>query len=405
MKKLTLFLLVFTSCIATVYSQKRIAEFVWTRLSTEYGDFDIPGNSQFQTATLVADFSKNGKDEFMVVEKTGNPSVVMYLHDEGNIFEKYTIERRKLQVGESADYCDIDGDGDLDFAIGSEDSNEIWWWENPYPKFNASKNWKRRCIKKSGDVLHHDISFADFDGDGEIELAFWNQGCKTLFIAQKPEKVLKVNEWEYEAIFTYSTDGQMLQRSNGTELDLNGPNFHSGMSKADIDLDGITDIVTAGMWFKYLEGKYIANYIDLSYTAARIDAGQLIEGNRPEVVMVAGHGIGPLVMYQFVNNTWVPTILDKTTRRAHTLQIIDFDKDGDLDIFTAEMKVKEVRNPNVILLLNNGNGEFDKIVIANNFGSHNSGIGDVDGDNDLDIIGKPFAWGTPRIDVWLNNGK
>jgi hypothetical protein len=64
-----------------------------------------------------------------------------------------------------------------------------------------------------------------------------------------------------------------------------------------------------------------------------------------------------------------------------------------------------VRNPNVILLFNNGNGEFDKIVIANNFGSHNSGIGDVDGDNDLDIIGKPFAWGTPRIDVWLNNGK
>jgi hypothetical protein len=29
---------------------------------------------------------------------------------------------------------------------------------------------------------------------------------------------------------------------------------------------------------------------------------------------------------------------------------------------------------------------------------------DLDGDGDLDVLGKPYTWSAPRVDVWLNNG-
>lgn len=69
------------------------------------------------------------------------------------------------------------------------------------------------------------------------------------------------------------------------------------------------------------------------------------------------------------------------------------------------MKTKEINDPKVLILLNNGNSNFEKMEIASGFGTHNSGVGDFDGDGDYDIIGKPYAWDTPRLDLWINEGK
>jgi len=71
-----------------------------------------------------------------------------------------------------------------------------------------------------------------------------------------------------------------------------GINFHSGICKADINLDGIDDIVAGGMYFCYKNGKYIQNDIDKSYISTKMAAGQLIPGGRPEIVMVSGDGEG-----------------------------------------------------------------------------------------------------------------
>ncbi len=382
-----------------------VTKYRWTRLSSEYGELDIPNKGTVQTGCLIADFNKDGKDEFVIIEKTEAPAVVMYVNTEGKKWEKQSIEKRKIAAGEAADFCDIDGDGDLDIAVGSEESNQIWWWENPYPNFGPDKYWKRNYIKKSGAVLHHDMAFGDFDGDGQIELAFWNEGDRSLYIAEKPENPAKTDDWPLTKIFNYNNDSQMLQRSNGTELKNNEINTHEGICKADINLDGVDDIVAGGMYFHYKDGQYWENDIDKSYVSAKIAAGQLIAGGRPEVVMVSCEGEGPLVMYHFDNGSWNPTVLLKYTRRAHSLQLIDFDKDGDLDIFLSEMKTKDINDPKVLILLNNGNSNFEKIEVASSYGTHNSGVGDFDGDGDFDIIGKPFAWDTPRLDLWLNEGK
>lgn len=382
-----------------------LTKYRWIHLSSTYGELERPNEGKFQTNCLIADFNKDGKDEFIVTEKTESPSVIMYVHSEGKTWQKYSIEKRKTPTGEAADFCDIDGDGDLDIAIGSEETNQIWWWENPYPDYNADKGWKRFYIKKSGAVLHHDMAFGDFDGDGKIELAFWNQGENALFVAEKPDNVLKADEWSLTKIYSYGNDCQMLQQSNGTELKNTPVNNHEGICKADINLDGIDDIVAGGMYFFFKNGAYIQNDIDNSYISAKIAVGQLVEGGRPEIVMVSGEGEGPLIMYTFIEGTWVPTTLQKFTRRAHSLQIIDFDKDGYPDIFASEMKTIDVKDPKIFILINNIHNNFERLDVASSFGTHNSGMGDFDGDGDYDIICKPYAWDTPRIDLWLNDGK
>ena len=51
-----------------------------------------------------------------------------------------------------------------------------------------------------------------------------------------------------------------------------------------------------------------------------------------------------------------------------------------------------------------GQGRFDKTLLASGVDNHESRVADLDGDGDLDIVVKPYTLGTPRLDVWLNAG-
>jgi hypothetical protein len=377
----------------------------WTKLSTEYGDFELynKGKDLIQSAAVAADFTGNGKDEFVIVEKTGSPSIFMYVHTEGKKWELYTIDKRKFNAAESIAKADIDGDGDLDIAIASADGPEIYWWENPAPNHSSNKQWKRNTIKSKGTGGFGDLIFGDFDNDQKLELAYWHDATQSLVIAQIPNDVAKSSEWPSEVIFTYGTSSQMQQRSNGTEL-INKPlNYHCGMFADDLNDDGTTNLLTAGMWFEFKNGKYVPNYIDLSYTNSRIISADLIPGGAKEVVMVSGNGIGPMVMYENKNGVWTATVIDATTRRAQSLVAIDFDKDRDIDIVSGELKTAEVPDPKVFILLNKGNGTFERIDLPNSIETHQTCVGDFDGDGDHDILGKPFTFDTPRIELWLND--
>jgi hypothetical protein len=53
----------------------------------------------------------------------------------------------------------------------------------------------------------------------------------------------------------------------------------------------------------------------------------------------------------------------------------------------------------------NGQGNFLlEIIISTGIDIHESQIADLDGDGDLDILGKPYNGDAPRLDIWLQNG-
>lgn len=379
--------------------------FQWKHLSTVNGDLPMTNGSNQQTASLVVDVNKDGVNDIFITDRTIAPSVIGLIYTK-NGWQRHVIDAVELRIEAGSAAHDIDGDGDTDIVFGGESrSNEIWWWENPYPDIRPDQPWKRYNIKKSGQNKHHDEAFIDFDGDGQVEFVFWNQGANTIFYAEIPDNPKQVEEWDYKPIYSYASDGEMEPRSSYPGW--RRTHEHEGLYAMDMNADGVDDIVGGGRWFEFNDGKFVEHIIDASYTFTRSIAGQLIEGGRPEVVMVVGDGIGPLVMYEWQEaGFWKSTTLLEDVDNGHTLDIVDFNGDGHLDIFNAEMRFGE-GNPDaeVRILLGDGKGNFSKHVVARGIGVHEGRISDLDGDGDLDVLGKPYTWQAPRLDIWLNMTK
>ena len=404
MKNLILFSLVVLFA-NLVLAQPKIPKIEWLHIDSNKAGIESPNGAEQQTSDVVFDIDKDGINDFIITERTEAPSVVWYKKN-GEKWDKFIIDDSRLRIEAGATFYDIDKDGDLDpvFA-GESQSNNVWWWENPYPNFEKNTPWKRHTIKKSGETKQHDQLIADFDGDGLGELVFWNQNANTLFLADVPENPKDLDEWDFKPIYVYSTDGEM--QPPGSVPNWKRNNEHEGLAKADIDMDGTLDIIGGGWWFKHIGGhKFVANVVDASYSFSRSAAGQLIEGGRPEIVLVVGDGIAPMFLYEWVNGTWMKKTLIAEVDNGHSLDLVDFNGDGHLDIFNAEMRFNADYNPDAKcrILLGDGKGNFTDYIINEGFSNHESRIADFDGDGDYDIFSKPYAFRAPGFDIFLQNG-
>jgi hypothetical protein len=377
----------------------------WKHLSAKKGDLAPPNTGTQQTGSAVFDIDRDGINDFVITERTAAPAVVWYRRTRDR-WSRHIIEPAVARIEAGATFGDVDGDGDLDLIAGGDSrSNEVWWWENPHPAFDPEKGWRRYTIKSSGKNKHHDGLFEDFDGDGRNELVFWNQGAAKLILARVPSNVREVKEWPMTDLYVYSEDSEPAQRASAPAW--KRPNEHEGLCAADIDLDGRADIVGGGRWFKHLGGgRFLENIIDAGYPFSRSAAGQLIEGGRPEVLLVVGDGVGPLILYEWTKGTWSPRTILENVDNGHSLSVADFNGDGRLDIFCAEMRLNG-GNPDskTWILLGDGRGNFKTTVPAQGFDNHESRLADLDGDKDLDILGKPYNHETPNLNIFLNTGK
>ena len=68
---------------------------------------------------------------------------------------------------------------------------------------------------------------------------------------------------------------------------------------------------------------------------------------------------------------------------------------------------KEPDNPKAqaFIFYGDGKGQFRKTVFQTGMGFHEARVADLNGDGKPDILSKPYNWETPRVDIWLNQGR
>jgi hypothetical protein len=375
----------------------------WQHLSSSTGDLPVPGPSTQQTGAIVADLGKDGTNGFVLSFRQTAPALVWYRRT-AHGWDRYVIESNYLPVEAGGVVCDVDGDGHPDIIFGGDwQSDEVWWWENPYPNFDPKVPWKRHLIKKGGATQHHDQAVGDFLGTGKPQLAFWNQGDKSIFLAEIPADPRHADSWPLTKIFS----------GEAGEGHDNAAHYAEGMTVCDIDGDGKLDLVAGNLWFKHRGGKKF-DAIQIGPIGGRIAAGKFKPGKYPQVVIAPGDGSGPLRFYECVGNPenshdWVGrNLLKRDMIHGHSLQVADIDGDGHLDIFGAEMAKwtesrKDPDNPNATawILFGDGKGNFRETVFSTGVGFHEAQVADLNGDGLPDILDKPYNWEAPRVDVWL----
>ncbi|AFK03473.1 Xylose isomerase domain-containing protein TIM barrel [Emticicia oligotrophica DSM 17448] len=364
----------------------------WQHISSEDGTLPLSWKNTQQTASLAFDIDKDGIDEFVVCGRGQGTSIIYFKFDRAIGWREFAIDKEQIPLEASGTTYDIDQDGDLDLIFGGDtQSNKIWWWENPAPFYNPNVPWHRFELKTEGENQNTDLVFGDFKQIGKAQLAFWSQGGKQLVIATAPEEV--TGKWSFETIYTSTQN-------------------NSGSAVADVDGDGNKDLVAGNMWFKYVDGKFKPTKV--TEVTGRVVAAKFKVGKKMQLLYAPGSKNGALMLYECngsaeVSSNWKgKDLIGRELTHAQTLEVVDYNDDGNLDIFCAEMvkwdEKSENLNAEAFILLGDGKGNFTKTIFQKGVDFHEARMSDIDGDGDFDILSKSYLWKNPRIEMWLQNG-
>ncbi len=278
--------------------------------------------------------------------------------------------------------ADIDNDGDLDVVI--PDSNGLEWYENPRPGGDPRTSpWSVHLIGSAG-ANNHDVEIGDVDGDGALDVVTRKKsdGLTYLWRQEMP------TSWSRITVST--TDGE------GTAL-------------ADLDEDDDLDVVHNGFWVEQVDlATWVEHTIDNNWSDdVGVLAVDINDDGDLDVVLAPSESSGRFSWYETsdpVNGPWTEHSIDPAVSYFHTFKAADMDRDGDLDLVTAEMH--QSSNPDeVSVYLNEGDGlTWSQVVVATT-GSHNLRVGDIGNDLDIDIYGANWNDSAPNsavIEMWEN---
>ena len=327
------------------------------------GDIDKDGDID-----IIAGDYDNGKITWFENDGAANPSFSStdILNDVDSI--------SKVVLG------DIDNDGDLDIAYSREaDSNNVVWLENDG---NSDPSFVSHILSSDEDSAHG-IDIADFDGDGDLDIASGQNlgGSRvTLFI----------NDGSADP--TFSTN---LISTTESAIDV---------KFADIDNDGDIDLVSGDYnnnsvtWHENNNGSWTSNVITTTAVSVRgVDVADL-DGDGDMDITSASTDDADVSWYEN-DGAADPsfTVHDHTAiiAEAHDVNPTDIDGDGDIDLIIAEKHwhgyifIEGAGGNRVGWLENNGAidpewtlFEFNDDISA----AHDVETADIDGDGDLDIV-------------------
>lgn len=284
---------------------------------------------------------------------------------------------------------DFDGDGDLDVVSGAKGtfagiSHPACWYENAKSDGSA---WIEHVLPVSGDYIDNCRS-VDFNGDGRDDIIIQKYHGEGVYLVSCPA----------------SADPKPGKNWQSHKIGKGG----KGLCLADIDGDRRVDVLVDNRWLenpgKSPRGEWPSYGITNAPPGVKNAAGDLNGDGRIDVVLSSEEGRG---IWWFeapatpVEGKWIRRTIRDDYVGNHSLWLADFDRDGSVDILTAEMHTKGKHR---IAIFENadGNGkQWIEHVIATT-GSHNALAADVNADGKPDLVGCNFAERENPLEVWYN---
>ena len=294
--------------------------------------------------------------------------------------------------------ADLDGDGDLDLASASAEDNTIAWYRN-----DAGATSFQKFTIDSNAPGARSVVAADLDRDGRIDLA-------SLSILDGRLRVHRNTGASGSAAFTSTIVYTFPVRS-----------FPADLASADLDDDGWEDLVTVTAvsnnvdWFRNDETPFNGDWDDIESIYNGADspdppAGGVLErrgtvvlagdldGDDDQDVVVASFAEGRIDWFRNSNDgaSWSGRrTVDSSFDGANALYLADVDGDEDLDVLGASFDDNEVA-----FLRNSGSGSFttrDTVAVST---PTSVAAGDVNGDGVLDVV--TGSWLDDRVSWWEN---
>jgi len=409
----------------------------------------LPAGSDVTTSIVLADFDGDGDLDLLA----GNALVTspmlggqnrLYWNDGSGRFTENTVSRiplvfdntTSLQVG------DVDGDGDLDIAIGNWIEPTRLYLNNGAGVFVVAPATRFPVVVAQTGAL----SLGDVDGDGFLDLVIGvfggqnrllrNQGTGSFTDVTSSQLPAVVDSTRSVALGDVNGDGALdlvvgnefqnrIYLNNGagifTEVTLNWMPYDNrpvlGIALGDVDGDGDLDMVLVG-WGQSRLYTNVGGIMFVDTTASSMpplsDAGQQVvlvdlDGDGSLDFFSSNHGPnrilwnGGLGTFRDGNATSVP----REQSAIVSMVLGDVDGDGDLDLLQGSFSDRNQ------LYLNDGNGRFAQAP-AGQFPlvpfvfTSSVALGDIDGDGDLDVIYgnseiSPYRPGQGNF-VYLNDG-
>jgi len=349
----------------------------------------LADSAQLWWAVAVDDITGDGRMDLVFIDNNGYGGFLGYLagQAEAGPWKLVKIAEEAPGGGDFAsgdlETGDLDGDGDRDVLAvkhtGEWDDAgapaEIFWYRNP--------GWEAIPVGEVPDAVK-DLSLGDFNKDGKPDLAVLTYDESTL------------------SVFVQDGDGT-FSRSSYMEV----ANLHEGMDVGDLDGDGFLDIAATGYCFlnpggemtgqwkiESIDEKWHNQEGDWSRNATKHVCADLDRDGRDEVFISHSERNGyPVSWYRRGDTGWTEHVVTDSLSSCHTLQVFDFDLDGDLDVLAGvnahrAVNIGKTAFPVNIYLNDGSHLKWTPMQVASG-GIYNGRVADFEGDGDYDIFRLP----------------
>ncbi|MBI5915192.1 MAG: VCBS repeat-containing protein, partial [Bacteroidetes bacterium] len=283
-----------------------------------------------ETAALFGDYDNDGYSDLYVVKDGPN---VLYKNNGKGGFANVAADAKvdDTEAGNAILFLDADHDGDLDLFLARPTSNLLY-------RNNADGTFSEMAAKMGlGLPVAHcsDAAFADFDEDGDLDLFLTNDETPNLLLTN-----------ERHGSFSDFTSGSGLQYSKAAVA----------VAAEDYNNDGFTDLLLlsktpgkAELYANRGDGTFepaSAPWMRAIRKLMALDAAFFDFDNDGflDLLMVGKPttkgGRGALLFHNdgAGNFADVSNLLPSSLAAGHQIGAVDYDKDGDLDVFVADLK-------------------------------------------------------------------